>query len=116
MSTQKRGDTYYSRIVVPSSLRHIVPRREVVKSLQVQAYPSARLRCAQWEARIFGLFAALETRGQEFSGKEFDAELRKLAEGRDESRKRLYQPIRPHYIHERSASVHPAWQDLRSGG
>ena len=79
MSTQKRGDTYYSRIVVPSSLRHIVPRREVVKSLHVQTYSAARLRCAEWEARVFGSLLMLENRGQELSGSAFDAELDKLA-------------------------------------
>lgn len=80
MSTQKRGDTYYSRIVVPTSLHHIIPRREVVKSLHTQAYSTARLQCAQWEARLYGLLETLRTRGQELSGLEFDAELRKLAD------------------------------------
>lgn len=79
MSTQKRGDTYYSRIVVPSTLRHIVPRREVVKSLHVQTYSAARLRCAEWEARVLGMLLKLEYRGQELSGPAFDAELNKLA-------------------------------------
>ena len=79
MSTQKRGDTYYSRIVVPSSLRHIVPRREVVKSLHVQTYSAARLRCAEWEARVYLLLLTLGNRGQELSGPAFDAELNKLA-------------------------------------
>ena len=79
MSTQKRGDTYYSRIVVPSSLRHIVPRREVVKSLHVQNYSAAQLRCAEWEARVYVLLLKLENRRQELSGPAFDAELNKLA-------------------------------------
>lgn len=83
MSTQKRGDTYYSRIVVPSSLRRVVPRREVVKSLHVHTYSAARLRCAEWEARLYGLLETLKTRGQELSGREFNAELGKLGEAQD---------------------------------
>lgn len=80
MSTQKRGETYYSRIVVPSTLRQVVPRREIVKSLFAHTYSIARLRCAEWEARLYGLLESLKTRGQELSGREFDAELGKLAE------------------------------------
>ena len=80
MSTQKRGETYYSRIVVPSKLRQFIPRREIVKSLFAHTYSIARLRCAEWEARLYGLFESLKTRGQELSGREFEAELGKLAE------------------------------------
>jgi hypothetical protein len=83
MSTQKRRDTYYSRIVVPSNLRRFVPRREVVKSLLVHTYSTARLRCVEWEARLYGLLETLKTRGQELSRREFDAELGKLAESQD---------------------------------
>src|SRR5882724_2512642 len=79
MSTQKRGETYYSRIVVPSTLRQVVPRREIVKSLFAHTYSIARLLCAEWEACLYGLLETLSTRGQELSGREFDAELGKLA-------------------------------------
>lgn len=83
MSTQKRGNTFYSRIVVPSTLRQVVPRREIVKSLHAHTYSITRLRCAEWEARLYGLLETLKTRGQELSGREFDAELGKLAETQD---------------------------------
>ena len=52
MSTQKRGKTYYSRLRVPSSLRLILQKREIVRSLRTSSYSEAITLSCILEGRI----------------------------------------------------------------
>ena len=60
MSTQKRGKIYYSRLRVPSSLRLILQKKEVVKSLKTSSHPEAITRSCILEGRIARLWSILK--------------------------------------------------------
>ena len=59
MPVQSRGKSYHSRVNVPTELRPLVCRCEVVRSLQTTDRTEARLRASQWEARVYELFTHL---------------------------------------------------------
>ena len=59
MPVQSRGKSYHSRVNVPTELRPLVRRSEVVRSLQTTDRTEARLRASQWEARVYKLFTHL---------------------------------------------------------
>ncbi len=51
---------YYSRLLVPTDLRPIIGRREILKCLRVSTYRDAKLKAAWWEGRLSGLFQYLK--------------------------------------------------------
>ena len=54
-----RRNTYASRLIVPATLRRVLGRREITKSLRTSNLRLAKRRAAAWEAHVFHLFAAL---------------------------------------------------------
>lgn len=64
MSVQRRALRYTSRVVVPLDLRPLVRRREIVRSLETSDHKEARLRAAQWEGHVAGLFRRLRENGR----------------------------------------------------
>lgn len=60
MSTQKRGKKYYSRVRVPTNLRPLIGRREIIKSLDTTQYSEARARSMPWEAHVQKLFTVID--------------------------------------------------------
>ena len=67
MSTQKRGKTYYSRLRVPSDLRLVMKKVELVKSLKTSSYREAFVRSCIWEARIIKLFKVLRAKAKQMN-------------------------------------------------
>jgi hypothetical protein len=61
MSTIKRGKVYYSRLYVPSALRQILKKKEVVKSLRIPSHPEAITRSCILEGRITRLWSVLKS-------------------------------------------------------
>lgn len=64
MPVQKRANGYASRVVVPADLRPMVRRGEVVRKLPALSMGEARLRAAQWEGHVAGLFRRLRSDGR----------------------------------------------------
>ncbi len=60
MSTIKRGKVYYSRLYVPSKLRQVLQKREVVKSLRTSSYSEAITLSCILEGRIARLWSVLK--------------------------------------------------------
>jgi hypothetical protein len=61
MSTQKRGKIYYSRLRVPSSLRLILQKKEVVRSLRTSSYSEAITRSCILKGRVARLWSVLKS-------------------------------------------------------
>lgn len=68
-----RSDSYVSRVVVPSDLRHLLGRREILKSLRCASYRRARLLGARWEGNLAKLFILLRTHYQAMTQEQIDA-------------------------------------------
>ena len=60
MSTIKRGKVYYPRLYVPSELRQILHKREVVKSLRTSSHAEAITRSCILKGRVVRLWSALK--------------------------------------------------------
>ena len=74
MTTQPvRSGRYFSRVVVPSDLRRIVGKREILKSLRCSSYRRARLLCARWEGHLAKLFITLRAQDQHMTQEPIDA-------------------------------------------
>ena len=73
MSVQRRASKYASRTVVPLDLRPLVRRREIVRSLETSDLREARLRAAQWEGHVAGLFRRLMENGRTMDREQIDA-------------------------------------------
>lgn len=73
VTLSSRSDSYVSRVVVPSDLRHLVGRREILKSLRCSSYRRARLLGAQWEGNLAKLFTILRTHHQVMTQEQIDA-------------------------------------------
>lgn len=52
----RRGSFYYSRVIIPVSIRAVLLRHEVLKSLNTTDRPTALLRCAAWEGKLAEAF------------------------------------------------------------
>lgn len=50
---------YYSRLIIPTDIRPVIGRREVLKCLRTPCYKEARTKAAQWEGRLANLFSYL---------------------------------------------------------
>jgi len=61
MSTIKRGKIYYSRLYVPSELRQILHKREVVKSLRTSSHAEAITRSCILKGRVVRLWSVLKS-------------------------------------------------------
>ena len=72
MSVQRRALRYTSRTVVPLDLRPLVRRREIVRSLETSDLKDARLRAAQWEGHVAGLFRRLRHSGRTMDREQID--------------------------------------------
>jgi integrase len=64
---------YASRTVVPLDLRPLVGRREIVRSLETSDLKDARLRAAEWEGHVAGLFRQLRQNGRTMDREQIDA-------------------------------------------
>jgi hypothetical protein len=73
VSLRSRGKTFYSRLTVPTELRPLVARREVVRSLNTADRVEARLRASQWEARVASLFAHLRRNAKYMDSAQIEA-------------------------------------------
>ena len=60
MSTIKRGKVYYSRLYVPSELRQLLQKKEVVKSLRTSSYIEAITRSCILQGQIAKLWLSLK--------------------------------------------------------
>jgi hypothetical protein len=54
-----RSGRYFSRVIVPSDLRQVLGRREILRSLRCSTYRRAKLVGARWEGRLARLFVIL---------------------------------------------------------
>ena len=61
MSTIKRGKVYYTRLYVPSELRQILHKREVVKSLRTSSHAEAITRSCILKGRVVRLWSVLKS-------------------------------------------------------
>jgi hypothetical protein len=73
MPVQRRASKYASRTVVPLDLRPLVRRREIVRSLETSDLKGARLRAAQWEGHVAGLFRRLRENGRAMDQEQINA-------------------------------------------
>jgi integrase len=73
MSVQRRGNRYSSRVSVPSALRPLVRREEVLRSLHTEDPAEARLRAQQWEAHLATLFGHLRRNASTMAPDQIDA-------------------------------------------
>ena len=55
----RRSGRYFSRLIVPSDLRQVIGRREILRSLRCSTYRRAKLLGARWEGRLARLFILL---------------------------------------------------------
>jgi hypothetical protein len=64
---------YFSRLIVPSDIRHFLRRREIMKSLRCGSYRRATLLCATWEGHLAKLFITLRTNHQRMTQEQIEA-------------------------------------------
>jgi integrase len=88
MALQKRSGIYHSRVNVPSDLRPLIKRREVVKSLRTADHTEARIRSSLWECRVYKLLSDLRSNARNMDrdaiealvSETLDAELHEIEE------------------------------------
>lgn len=61
MSVQRRGRRYYSRLKIPTSLRCLVGKSEIVRSLRTSRLREARQRALLWEGRVSDLLFRIQS-------------------------------------------------------
>lgn len=68
-----RGTVLYSRLIVPRSLRPLIGRCEIWKSLRTTDRPQGKLRAQQWEGHLSRLFLHLHQHGHTMTPEQIEA-------------------------------------------